>query len=103
MPNITVKTRSRKLLAKLLNGPTQFGLADAARGLGHVESDHPGMDFEPGPTGGKDEAWYRNNEGEEDQASVTQSTFGYPNESQKGKRLEDDLTHHLAVHVLIED
>lgn len=38
IPNMAVKTRSRKPLAKLLNGPTQSGFADAARGLGQVES-----------------------------------------------------------------
>lgn len=38
IPNMAVKTRSRKSLAKLLNGPTQSGFADAAKGLGQVES-----------------------------------------------------------------
>ncbi|KAI4236344.1 MAG: hypothetical protein L6R40_006183 [Gallowayella cf. fulva] len=79
MPNIPVNTRSRKPLAKLLKGPTQFGFADAARGLGQVESDHPGMDFEPGSPGSEDKAWYRSNKGEEDQASVAQSTLEHVN------------------------
>ncbi|KAL8950780.1 MAG: hypothetical protein Q9222_003212 [Ikaeria aurantiellina] len=35
---MAVKTRSRKLLAKLLKGPTQFGLAAATKGVGQVGS-----------------------------------------------------------------
>ncbi|KAL8679848.1 MAG: hypothetical protein Q9186_003914 [Xanthomendoza sp. 1 TL-2023] len=42
------------------------------------------MDFEPGPSGGKSKAWYRRKESEEYQASVTQSTFGYPCQFQEG-------------------
>ena len=47
MPNMAVNTKSRKLLAKLLKGPTQFVFASAIGGFGHVESTLNGMSMYP--------------------------------------------------------
>ncbi|KAL8831977.1 MAG: hypothetical protein Q9170_005071 [Blastenia crenularia] len=72
MPNIAVNTRSRKLLAKLLKGPTQFVLADAARGgepyikANHqsdqdADQNHPRMHLEPGTVGLEDQPQSKEN------------------------------------------
>lgn len=47
MPNIAVNTRSRKLFAKLLKGPTQLGFARALGRFGQVESWWKGISMYP--------------------------------------------------------